>query len=110
MRKSAIEVLNTQVEAQILASQRMKINNKFNTTNLGSIAKVQTGPFGSQLHEKDYVEQGTPIITVEHMGYGSIIEDNIPCVSESDTLRLKSFYLRRVILFLAELDQWIGAF
>ena len=28
---------------------------------------VQTGPFGSQLHARDYVEQGTPIITVEHL-------------------------------------------
>ena len=26
---------------------------------------IQTGPFGSQLHNKDYVEKGTPIITVE---------------------------------------------
>ena len=25
---------------------------------------IQTGPFGSQLHSSDYVEDGTPIITV----------------------------------------------
>ena len=29
---------------------------------------VQTGPFGSQLHKKDYVSVGTPIITVEPSG------------------------------------------
>ena len=73
----------------------MKINTNFNTTNLGSIAKIQTGPFGSQLHEKDYVEKGTPIITVEHLGYGRIIKNDIPCVSESDTLRLKKFLLKK---------------
>ena len=28
---------------------------------------IQTGPFGSQLHQKDYVAIGTPIITVEHL-------------------------------------------
>ena len=73
----------------------MKINTNFNTTNLGSIAKIQTGPFGSQLHEKDYVEKGTPIITVEHLGYGRLIKNDIPCVSESDTLRLKKFLLKK---------------
>jgi type I restriction enzyme, S subunit len=72
----------------------MKTINKFFTTNLGSIAKVLTGPFGSQLHEKDYVEKGTPIITVEHLGYGRIIKNDIPCVSESDVLRLKKFLLK----------------
>lgn len=72
----------------------MNNNNILNITNLGSIAKVQTGPFGSQLHEKDYVEQGVPIITVEHLGYGRIIKNDIPCVSESDVLRLKKFLLK----------------
>ena len=32
---------------------------------LGSVAHVQTGPFGSQLHSADYVDDGTPIITVD---------------------------------------------
>lgn len=72
----------------------MSTQNKYITTNLGSISKVQTGPFGSQLHEKDYVEKGTPIITVEHLGYGRIIKNDIPCVSESDALRLKKFTLK----------------
>ncbi len=35
---------------------------------LGDIAISQTGPFGSQLHEEDYVSEGTPIVTVEHLG------------------------------------------
>jgi len=72
----------------------MKRNSSFTTTNLGSVAQIQTGPFGSQLHERDYVEIGTPIITVEHLGYAGIIKNNIPCVSESDTLRLKKYLLK----------------
>ena len=32
-----------------------------------SMADIQTGPFGSQLHSSDYVDDGTPIITVEHL-------------------------------------------
>ena len=35
---------------------------------LGDIANIQTGPFGSQLHNEDYVDIGTPIVTVEHLG------------------------------------------
>ena len=35
---------------------------------LSDIAEVQTGPFGSQLHNEDYVTVGTPIVTVEHLG------------------------------------------
>ena len=37
-------------------------------TTVGDISEVKTGPFGSTLHEKDYVSNGTPIITVEHLG------------------------------------------
>jgi type I restriction enzyme S subunit len=56
---------------------------------------VQTGPFGSQLHKDDYVEVGTPIITVEHLG-NNLIEHNTetPMVSDEDKERLKKFQLR----------------
>src|ERR1043166_6391180 len=40
---------------------------------LEEIAKVQTGPFGSQLHMSDYKLTGTPIITVEHLGENKIL-------------------------------------
>jgi type I restriction enzyme S subunit len=32
---------------------------------VSDIAAVRTGPFGSSLHERDYVEEGTPIVTVQ---------------------------------------------
>ena len=54
---------------------------------------VQTGPFGSQLHAKDYVEVGTPIITVEHLGDNSIIHSDLPRVSDEDRKRLSRFAL-----------------
>jgi len=55
---------------------------------------IQTGPFGSQLHQKDYVTDGTPIITVEHLGENRIIHDvDLPCVNESDRERLSKFAL-----------------
>lgn len=56
---------------------------------------VQTGPFGSQLHQRDYVDDGTPIITVEHIGENRIIHRDLPCVTDSDRERLKKYQLRR---------------
>jgi type I restriction enzyme S subunit len=55
---------------------------------------IQTGPFGSQLHQKDYVSVGTPIITVEHLGENHILHEGIPCVSEADRNRLARYILR----------------
>ena len=60
---------------------------------LGEIADVQTGPFGSQLHMSDYQDEGTPIITVEHLGDNRIIHNNLPLVGEKDKNRLKKYVL-----------------
>ena len=55
---------------------------------------VQTGPFGSQLHREDYVEEGTPIITVEHLGDNRIVHENTPFVSDEDKERLSKYHLQ----------------
>lgn len=55
---------------------------------------VQTGPFGSQLHQEDYVAVGTPIITVEHLGDNRIIHKDLPRVSDKDRERLSKYQLR----------------
>ena len=59
------------------------------------VTGIQTGPFGSQLHKKDYVPVGTPIITVEHLGENRILHEGVPCVSEKDRLRLSKYWLRK---------------
>lgn len=61
---------------------------------LNQIADIKTGPFGAQLHEKDYVQVGTPIITVEHLGEPHIIHDNLPKVSAIDKQRLSQYVLK----------------
>ena len=60
---------------------------------LGSIADIQTGPFGSQLHKEDYVEVGTPIVTVEHLGNRVFTDQNLPMVSDKDKNRLNKYVL-----------------
>lgn len=60
---------------------------------LGNISDIKTGPFGSTLHQEDYVERGTPIITVEHLGEVGLTRQNLPLVSDEDKERLKSYSL-----------------
>ena len=60
---------------------------------LGEFAEIQTGPFGSQLHKEDYVPNGTPIVTVEHLGNRHFTEQNLPRVSDNDKQRLSKYIL-----------------
>ncbi len=60
---------------------------------LREISDVKTGPFGSALHESAYVEQGTPIITVEHLGEFGVEHTNLPMVSAHDRDRLHAYAL-----------------
>ncbi|MBN2007814.1 restriction endonuclease subunit S [candidate division KSB1 bacterium] len=55
---------------------------------------IQTGPFGTQLHKEDYVEKGTPIITVEHLNDNKIIHQDTPYVSDEDKERLSKYELQ----------------
>lgn len=61
---------------------------------LGEIADVQTGPFGSQLHNEDYVKYGSPIVTVEHLGNKRFSTQNLPCISDADKARLSKYVMR----------------
>ena len=71
-----------------------RLGMKFDTIKLSELAEIQTGPFGSQLHKEDYVVNGTPIVTVEHLGNRKFTEQNLPCVSDKDKERLKKYMLK----------------
>lgn len=70
------------------------MKSEFITKPLSEIADIQTGPFGSQLHKKDYVQVGTPIVTVEHLGKKAFTKRNLPCVSNDDKERLSKYILQ----------------
>ena len=55
---------------------------------------IQTGPFGSQLHKRDYVSEGTPIVTVEHLGDNRLVHRDLPRVSDKDRDRLSKYRLK----------------
>lgn len=76
MRDSGVEWLG-EVPAHWVVAQL-----KFNTL------EMQTGPFGSQLHAEDYVEDGIPLINPAHMISGEIVPDSKVTVDEATHQRL----------------------
>ena len=66
---------------------------KWEQTTLGKIVasgggKIQTGPFGSQLHASDYVEAGIPCIMPANMQNNRVNLSDIALISEQDAERL----------------------
>lgn len=66
---------------------------KWTRTTLGKIVtsgggKIQTGPFGSQLHASDYVSSGIPCIMPANMKNNRVDLSDIAFISEQDANRL----------------------
>lgn len=67
----------------------------WSVTTLGRLATLlQTGPFGSQLHSHEYVEDGIPIINPSHMAEGMIQHDPKCTVDEETARRLSRHFLK----------------
>jgi len=63
---------------------------------IGDISEaILTGPFGSSLHESDYVVSGIPVINPQNIVAGVIVKDESKSVSSSTRERLREFTLRR---------------
>lgn len=57
---------------------------------LGEISlSIQTGPFGSQLHQSDYSDEGTPVVMPKDLMNGTISEESIARVSKEHVERLE---------------------
>lgn len=62
---------------------------KWEKVTLGEISKnIQTGPFGSQLHQTDYSEQGTPVVMPKDLINGHISEESVARVDSAHVERL----------------------
>jgi type I restriction enzyme S subunit len=55
--------------------------------------QIKTGPFGTQLHASDYVEQGTPVINVRNIGFGNIRSEDLEFIAPDTVKRLPSHLL-----------------
>lgn len=68
-------------------------------TTLGEVCAeaggwIQTGPFGSQLHARDYVQDGTPSVMPQNIGDNRIVSDDISLVADEDMERLRKYWLQ----------------
>jgi type I restriction enzyme S subunit len=54
---------------------------------------VFTGPFGSLLHKRDYVDNGIPLINPAHISAGEIFPDTRKTVSAETATRLSSYVM-----------------
>src|SRR5439155_23490197 len=66
---------------------------------LGDLVKrdrglIQTGPFGSQLHQSDYVADGIPVIMPKDITDGRVDSASVARVSEETANRLSRHQLR----------------
>ncbi len=69
--------------------------NRWKIYKLSDIADVQTGPFGSQLHQRDYVDVGTPCIMPCNIGANLDVQtDNIVHLKASNIIRLNKYCVK----------------
>ena len=55
---------------------------------------IQTGPFGAQLHQSDYSDQGTPVCMPVNLVDGSISENGIARVTDEHVERLSRYKVK----------------
>ena len=55
--------------------------------------RIQIGPFGTQLHEEDYIDGGIPLINPTHLRGGVISPDSSLTVSPEKYRELSNYYL-----------------
>ena len=63
-------------------------------SELGEISNIQTGPFGSQLKNEQYITGGTPVVTVEHIKDFRIVDFRFPSITDSDKERLSKYLMK----------------
>ncbi|MDX9973614.1 MAG: N-6 DNA methylase, partial [FCB group bacterium] len=94
---------------------------KWPMVELGEVCEtILTGPFGSSLHQGDYIVNGIPVINPQNIVDGVVIKDETKTVSSSTRDRLKEFTLRendiviarrgemgRCAVVAAEMNGWI---
>ncbi len=70
-------------------------------TTLSNVVALKTGPFGSSLHQSDYVTNGVPLVNPMHIVSGRIKPTAYVTVTSETVERLKEFCLLEGDLVLA---------
>jgi type I restriction enzyme, S subunit len=61
---------------------------------LGDVVQLKTGPFGSALHQSDYVTNGVPLINPTHIRLGALSPDQSVSVSPAKASDLAEYMLK----------------
>jgi type I restriction enzyme M protein len=99
----------------------ISIDPEWPMVELGELCEaIQTGPFGTSLHQSDYVEDGIPVINPQNILEGVISKDGVKMVSLSTRERLREFTVRendiiigrrgemgRCAVVTAEMNGWL---
>ena len=71
------------------------IHSDWPMVELGEVCEaIVTGPFGSALHQSDYVEDGIPVINPANIVEGTISTNGVKMISPATRDRLKEFTVR----------------
>jgi type I restriction enzyme, S subunit len=67
---------------------------KWKVINMSECAeRIQIGPFGTQLHEEDYIDNGIPLINPTHMKDGKIFPNSAFSISSEKHQQLSQYHL-----------------
>lgn len=69
-------------------------NRDWEKKKIKDIAIVKIGPFGSSLHQHDYIRGGTPLVNPVHMVNGKIIIDDDFTIDENKKKELSAYLLK----------------
>lgn len=96
-RQQAIKKLDQLLQATFIDMFGDPVSNPkgFDIAKLSEqVDLIQIGPFGTQLHQEDYIENGIPLINPSHIKNGKIIPNYKLTVSKSKYQELTQYHLR----------------
>lgn len=96
-RQQSIEKLDELLQATFIDMFGDPLTNQKNweiSKLVKEIELIQIGPFGTQLHQEDYVENSIPLINPSHIRNGKIFPDNKLTVSEEKYHQLPQYHMK----------------
>ena len=96
-RQQAIEKLDQLLQATFIDMFGDPVSNPkgFEIRKLSEqVDLIQIGPFGTQLHQEDYIENGIPLINPSHIKDGKIVPNHKLTVSQSKYEELTQYHLQ----------------
>ncbi len=95
-RKEAMKLLDEYVQSGFLEMFGDPVINPkgWRTEQLGELAQVKIGPFGSLLHKEDYVTDGIPLVNPKHMIHKRIQIDPNCTITPSKKIELGQYCLK----------------